>query len=406
MLLLHQQKMHGGTKTMTILNLFKKIFTNKKKHTKIICENLTKTHGNPDQLEILLTDTQGNLLPNKKITIDINGRKYEKTTNTNGQTKINIKLPPGKYPTIITFPEDETYNETTAGIMITIKENTHMQGTDITKNASETKQYQCAVYNTNNQRIQGNVDITINGVTYNRKIGSDGLAKLNIKLGEGTYTITSIFTGNELYNSSSVTNTVTVTPDPKPTPPQRCTNPYTSTPHPTASGCNGMGQNNSLCCGPSALHKILYKFGIRDITQNQLASWAGTGSGGTSHQGLETAIAKVNQIKGTNISFTWYNKSDLTWEEVGELLCRSNIGILTHILYKNGGTCDGNGNFGHYETLVKVNTATEYVKVINSLGSKCNNGCYCGYYQDRTMSCEELFMRGISQKSIAVLTME
>ena len=182
-----------------------------------------------------------------------------------------------------------------------------------------------------------------------------------------------------------------------------CTNPYTSTPHPTASGCNGMGQNNSVCCGPSALHKALYKFGIRDITQGQLSSWAGTGSAGTSHAGLETAIAKVNRQKGTNITLKWYNLSDLGWEKIGKLLCKPNTAVFCHILYKNGGTCNGSGNFGHYELLVKVNLSTKYVKVLNSLGSKCGR-CYCGYYQDRTIACQERFIKGISQKSIAVLT--
>ena len=181
-----------------------------------------------------------------------------------------------------------------------------------------------------------------------------------------------------------------------------CSNPYTSTPHPTASGCNGTGQNTPTYCGPSALHKALYKFGIRDITQEQLAKWAGTGSAGTSHAGLETAIAKVNKQKGTNITLKFYNLSDLGWKKIGELLCKPNTAVFAHILYKNGGTCNGSGNFGHYELITKVNLSTKYVKVLNSLGSKCGR-CYCGYYQDRTMKCEEKFIKGISQKSIAVL---
>ena len=182
-----------------------------------------------------------------------------------------------------------------------------------------------------------------------------------------------------------------------------CTNPYTSTPHPTTPGCDGMAQNTPTWCGPSALHKGLYKFGIRDISQAQLAAWAGTGSAGTSHAGLETAIAKVNKQKGVNITFKWYNLSDLGWKKIGELLCKPNTAVFAHILYKNGGTCNGSGNFGHYELITKVNLSTKYVKVLNSLGSRCGR-CYCGYYQDRTMMCEERFIKGISQKSIAVLT--
>lgn len=199
---------------------------------------------------------------------------------------------------------------------------------------------------------------------------------------------------NSGYFTGSTSTTQTTT--------NNCTNPYTSTPHPTASGCNGMAQNTPTWCGPSALHKGLYKFGIRDISQAQLAAWAGTGSAGTSHAGLQTAIAKVNRQKGTNITLKWYNLSDLGWKKIGELLCKPNVAVFCHILYKNGGTCSGRGNFGHYELLVKVNLSTKYVKVLNSLGSKCGR-CYCGYYQDRTIACQERFIKGISQKSIAVL---
>lgn len=182
-----------------------------------------------------------------------------------------------------------------------------------------------------------------------------------------------------------------------------CTNPYTSKPHPTKSGCNGMGQNTSVYCAPSSVHKSLHKFGITDITQSQLASWMGTTSGGTSHQGIETGIAKVNKNKKTNIKIEWFNLKDLGWEKIGKLLCQPNKAVFCHILYKNGGTCNGTGNFGHYELLTKVNLSTKYVQVLNSLGNKCGS-CYCGFYQDRTMACQEKFMSGISQKSICVLT--
>ena len=184
---------------------------------------------------------------------------------------------------------------------------------------------------------------------------------------------------------------------------KECQNPYTSSPHPVSVGCNGKGQNTAYYCAPSSIHKCIYKFGIRDITQEQIASWAGTTSAGTSHAGIETAIAKINKVKGTKISIKWYNFSDVGWEKLAKIICNTNQAAFCHILYKNGGTCSGDGNFGHYETLTKINLSTKYVEVLNSLGSKCGS-CYCGYYQDRTMACQEQFMKGISQKSIAVLT--
>ena len=280
------------------------------------------------------------------------------------------------------------------------KKPTWMDGIDINMTYQDGSKYQCAVYDKDG-RVAGNVNLTVNGKTYNRTPDDTGLYKLTINLEPGTYPIKAEYLGDDTHLASSVNNTIIVNETPKPT---GCTNPYESSPHPTSYGCNGMGQNNSTCCGPSALHKILYKFGIRDITQGTLSSWAGTTSAGTSHQGLETAIAKVNQEKGTNLRIDWYNLSELGWENIGKIICQPNKAAFCHILYQNGGTCDGDGEYGHYELLTRVNTKTEYVQVLNSLGGYCGN-CYCGYYQDRSIACQEHFIRGISQKSIAVVSM-
>ena len=279
------------------------------------------------------------------------------------------------------------------------KKQTRMEGIDINMTYQDGSKYQCAVYD-DVGRVAGNVNLTINGKTYHRTPDNEGLYKLTINLEPGNYPIKAEYLGDDTHLASSVNNTIIVNEKPKPT---GCTNPYESSPHPTSYGCNGMGQNNSTCCGPSALHKILYKFGIRDITQGTLSSWAGTTSAGTSHQGLETAIAKVNQEKGTNIRIDWYNLSELGWENIGKIICQHNKAALCHILYQDGGTCDGDGEYGHYELLTRVNTKTEYVQVLNSLGGYCGN-CYCGYYQDRSIACQEHFISGISQKSIAVVT--
>lgn len=363
--------------------------------------DLNMVEGDGSRFIAVTEDMNGYRIGGVKITFNINGVNYERTTDNNGIASLPINLQAGDYK-IITKCHDLAF-ENHIHIDKAPKKQTRMEGTDINMTYKDGSKYQCAVYD-DVGRVSGNVRISVNGVSYDRTPDGEGLYKLAINLNPGTYKVKAEYLGDDTHLASSVNNTIVVNEAPKPTPtPTGCTKPYTSSPHPTNSGCNGMGQNNSVCCGPSSLHKALYKFGIRDITQGQLSSWAGTSSGGTSHQGLETAIAKVNQVKGTNISIRWYNKSDLTWEEIGKILCQSNKAIFCHILYKNGGTCDGSGNYGHYELLTKVNTDTGYVKVLNSLGGYCGS-CYCGFYQDRTMACQEQFMRGISQKSIAVLT--
>lgn len=366
---------------------------------KLTVQDLNMKYSDGSKFTARVTDNDNNPLPDIKVVFKIHGVLYNRVTDNKGIASLNINLNPGNY-TILTT----TIGVTASNTVNIEKGSTRMEGTDINKTFSEKVAYQCAVYDVNNRRVPGVVNITVNGRTYLRTPDAEGLYKLNINLNPGTYTIKAEFSEDSIHESCSIVNNVVVNNDQTPAPKSGCTNPYTSSPHPTSSGCNGMGQNNSVCCGPSAIHKLIWKFGIRDISQNQIASWAGTTSAGTSHAGLETAIAMINKVKCTNIKIKWYNLSDLGWDGLGKLICQSNIAALTHILYKNGGTCSGSGNFGHYEAITKINTATGYVKVINSLGSYCGS-CYCGYYQDRTIACEEVFIRGISQKSIAVLTM-
>ena len=296
----------------------------------------------------------------------------------------------------VTFPSQPTPSPTPSEKMAT-----SMEGTDINMNYKDGTQYQCAVYDVNG-RVAGTVNLTVNGKTYTRTPDSAGLYKLNMNLPVGNYTLNAAYVGDDTHLPSTVKNNIIIN-EPKPQPTPGCTNPYTSSPHPTEPGCNGMGQNNSVYCGPSSIHKSIYKFGIRNIPQGQIAQWAGTTDDGTSHDGINTAIAKISQVTGTNLSVEWYNLSELGWENIGKILCQPNKAVLCHILYQNGGTCEGSGYYGHYESLVKVNLETRYVKVINSLGDYCGN-CYCGYYQDRSIACQEQFISGISQKSICVIT--
>ena len=174
-----------------------------------------------------------------------------------------------------------------------------------------------------------------------------------------------------------------------------CSNPYKSTPHPTRSGCDAMGQNTGYYCGVCALQHSLYKFGI-SVSQRQLASWAGTTTSGTSHNGIRSAVAMVNKKYGVNISVEEKNFSDLGITGLAKLICKSNVDVIVHLLYRN--------TWGHYESINEINVNTNMLKILNSLGDQCSGGCYCGYIEDRSLAVEKSYIGGISQKSIIILT--
>ena len=70
----------------------------------LTAEDLTKKYGTPDQFVATLVDGQGKPYANQNVTFNVHGVFYTRTTNSDGQAKLNINLQPGEY--IIT----STYN--------------------------------------------------------------------------------------------------------------------------------------------------------------------------------------------------------------------------------------------------------------------------------------------------------
>ncbi len=189
-----------------------------------------------------------------------------------------------------------------------------------------------------------------------------------------------------------------------------CTNPYTSKPHYMDSGCNKLGQCTPYFCGPHCIHQGFKKFGITNISESQFASWAGTTSSGTDHDGLNTAIKKGAKKAGFDVDIQWYYFSDLgkTTEErfsnFAKMICKSNVFGFFHIGYQCNGECTEGTVFGHYEMLDTVDTKNKRVRVLNSLGSKCNSPAYCGRLQWRSYALQAHFIANKNQKSVCIVT--
>ncbi|WP_458454203.1 hypothetical protein [Methanobrevibacter sp.] len=165
----------------------------------------------------------------------------------------------------------------------------------------------------------------------------------------------------------------------------------------TTQGCSGMGQCNSHNCGPNSLQQCLYRLTGIKVDESTLAGWAGTTSSGTDHQGLETAVAKFNKKYGRKVKIVWKNFNDLgkndteRWKALANYIKKG--AVLIHLLYRL--------KWGHYEV---PKTIGDILKILNSLGDKCTSTSYCGYIENRTKADQLAYIRGISQKSIAILT--
>ena len=204
---------------MGFIDWIRQILGNGKKNAKFYVKTLKKNIGEPTPLEIGLYDGN-NPITGEEIGIEINNRQYIRTTDENGIATLNINLDVGKYTAKIYWPGNSEYNNITAYAEVIIRTDTYIDGINLTKNVGDSTPYQCALYRSDNgERIKDEVKLTINGKTYTRSAEDDGLYKLNINLSEGTYNIKAEFIGTELFNPSSIENTITINKAPAPEPP-------------------------------------------------------------------------------------------------------------------------------------------------------------------------------------------
>jgi len=175
---------------------------------------------------------------------------------------------------------------------------------------------------------------------------------------------------------------------------------FVSEGHCLKQGKDCLGQIDNVSCGIQALWELLRKFGI-NVSKTQLKKWAGTTSAGTSHQGINTAVAMVNKKYNVHIIVEWKNFSDLgsnskeRWKTLGKLISQPNVGVLLHNLYRL--------LYGHYEDIWKILLDSNYTKTMNSLGVKNSDGSFQGYIENRSFKDWESYLKGISQPSVCIL---
>ena len=94
------------------------------------------------------------------------------------------------------------------------------------------------------------------------------------------------------------------------------------------------------------------------------------------------------------------------FKNIGKLLSDKNTAIIWHIGYINGGeSTTGSKIFGHYEVLNVIDTLTNYVKALNSLGTRKADGSYQGKVQDRKFNVQAYYARKTpgNQKALCII---
>lgn len=192
---------NASSKTVTV--------TVRSRYFSVDAPYLVKDYGGAEALIITITELNTDTpVVGKEFSITINGVTYNRTTDSNGQGKLNINLMPGVYSYTVNVPSDEGSSAVTLTSTVKVMASTFMDGIDIVKMDDELAVYQCAVYDPFRRLLDVTVTLTVNGVSYVRSSEADGLVKLNIRLGAGEYTLKAEYAGDNLHHPSSVSNRI------------------------------------------------------------------------------------------------------------------------------------------------------------------------------------------------------
>lgn len=164
--------------------------------------------------------TGGVKLPNKKVTFTINGKKYVRTTDSNGKATLDINLNKGTYEVKYQFNGVTNAKSAKGSSKITVKKG---MPTTLTKMFSltfyekQTRSLKFKYVDARGEPIHGQkVFLTVNSKTYTQKTDKNGMVVFKIKLNKGIYGAsvstynTKVYTGSHNYYHFKVKPNYTV----------------------------------------------------------------------------------------------------------------------------------------------------------------------------------------------------
>ncbi len=181
--------------------------------TALSANNVNMVYDDSKNLIVTLTDSKGNALLGKSVTITLNDDVYTKKTNAKGQVVLSVDEPAGKYNAKISFTGDDIYKSSSHTSRVTVNKAV----TKITASAkvfkAKSKSKKLTVTLKNKNRVIKNVivKLTVNKKTYKVKTNSKGVAVFAIKLTKkGKYNAVYKFDGNSNFKSSTKTVKISI----------------------------------------------------------------------------------------------------------------------------------------------------------------------------------------------------
>lgn len=149
----------------------------------IKASNLSKYYKGSTQYTATFFKSNGERLTNTVVNVNINGKSYNKKTNSKGVVSLPVDLKPGTYKIIATDPLTGYKLTTTFKILSTIS------SSNINKVVGDSKKFTAKFYKSNGKALAKKyIKIKLNGKIHKIKTNSNGKATLSLnKLKKGTY---------------------------------------------------------------------------------------------------------------------------------------------------------------------------------------------------------------------------
>ena len=150
--------------------------------------NVTAYIGGNEKLTATLFSENGKAICDGAITVCINNKKYDLITDSEGKISLDIDMTMGITYASIIFNGTERYYPTSANVSISVLST--IQSMDIVKLYGSGTQY-FAIFKDSTGKALGNTPVTfkIGSKTYTFNTAPNGIAKLNINMLPGVYTI-------------------------------------------------------------------------------------------------------------------------------------------------------------------------------------------------------------------------
>lgn len=189
-------------------------------NTNIESKNVTSYYKEKCELVSYLKDDHGQPISNKTLSVFINNKIYNKTTDDSGKVVLTLNLNPNKYLTTIKFSGDEDYASSSKNIVVNVKKSTLTIETNNYKTYWHSDLFfKAKIINKNTKKPVEGIEVVFKVFTsknkyniYYSKTNSKGVAYLKKNLKVGSYkVITSIKKDNNIKFKSSK-STLTVKP--------------------------------------------------------------------------------------------------------------------------------------------------------------------------------------------------